>query len=231
VAAALVLTVGACDRGRPAEDSTPQTTNIEAQERENDRARLEGRVDELEREWNQAQDRLSRGTSKVAAEAKQEIKEAIAEVRQEVRELRNVNADNWWQRTQNTLEEEANEAEQDVRQFARRWAPAESSNEVGTTGDDWRARRDRLVSRIEARIDAMEQALRDDAARGANQRDVEETRERVSDLRKETNRLRNASEEDWWDVTRDRMNDYIDRIEASIRRLGNDDSNTMRRGA
>lgn len=215
------LATAAC--GRQAEDTARQDTAAAGAQRQQqeEATRLEQRVDELEREWNQVQERVSRGTANVTAEVKQEIQEAIAEVREEVNELRTINADNWWERTQAELEEEANEIEQDVRRFARRWTPGDSSSEVGTTGDDtsWRARRDRLVSRLEARIESMEEALKGSDARGADQEDVEETRERVSNLREETNRLRNAEEDNWWDVTRDRISEYIDRVEAAIRRL------------
>ena len=83
-------------------------------------------------------------------------------------------------------------------------------------------RRDRLIARMQARIEALEAALRDVNVRNADQADVEDTRTRVQQLREDTDRLRDASEPEWWDVTKQRVEMYIERIDAAIDRLTND---------
>jgi hypothetical protein len=41
----------------------------------------------------------------------------------------------------------------------------------------------------------------------------------VNKLREDVDRLASAEADDWWDVTRARVTDYVDRVEASIKRL------------
>jgi DNA repair exonuclease SbcCD ATPase subunit len=222
VVMAAALAGAACDRGRTADETArPDVAAEDRQRQQDETASLEQRVNEVEEEWKQAEQRLSRETTEAATAARREIEEGVAEVRQAVAELRNTNAENWWDRYERDLEQEADEIEQDVRRFARRWTPADT-REVGTAGDEtsWEARRDRLVARIEARIEAMEEAFKDVDSRTA--REVEETRGRVGELREDTNRLRRASEDQWWEVTRERIENYIERLEASIERQGND---------
>ena len=42
---------------------------------------------------------------------------------------------------------------------------------------------------------------------------------RVDKLGKDIERLASASAEDWWDLSKARVNDYIDRVEKSVARL------------
>lgn len=229
VAVAAALTASACDRGRETDETARQdTTGIEQQQeqqrQQEEMTRLEARVAELEREWNDAQARLSRQTEEATAEARAEIEQGIADLRQEIADMRTTNMENWWERHEREMEETVADVEQDVRRFARRWSP-DDQEEVGTTGDaeSWEARRDRLVNRIQARIESMEQALENDAdARTADREDVEQTRARVRYLREQNERLREASEQDWWEITQQRVNGYIDWIETRIDRLTND---------
>jgi TolA-binding protein len=215
----------ACNR--PAEETREEATEIDQQvdRQQNEVAELEQRTNELERDWNAAQERLSKRTDAAATEAKAEIQEMIADVKREVAELRSTSADNWWDRTEQDIESAAGEVEQDVKRFARRWTPDVDNDNVGTTGnaDTWEARRDRLVNRMQARIDSMEQALRD-VGPDADKEDVEETRAEIRDMREENDRLRGADENDWWDVTRERVNNFIERIDARIDRLINDNT-------
>jgi hypothetical protein len=75
------------------------------------------------------------------------------------------------------------------------------------------------VNATQRRLDAMEQALRDIDGPDVDKEDVEETRARVRAMREENERLRQASDDDWWDVTRDRVTRTVDRIEDRIDRL------------
>ena len=48
---------------------------------------------------------------------------------------------------------------------------------------------------------------------------MEDTRARVNKLKDDVDRLRNASADDWWEISAKRVSEYIDRVEDSIRRL------------
>ena len=54
-------------------------------------------------------------------------------------------------------------------------------------------------------------------------REIEDTR-RVKKLGDDVDRLRSASADDWWDVTKTRVNEYVDRVEASVKRLDDNKS-------
>jgi uncharacterized protein HemX len=225
VCVAIVAAIGASACNRAAEEAREEGTEVnqEVRQQQDEAARLEQRAEELERDWDAAQERLAKRTDAATTEAKAEIQEAIADVKNEVAELKTTNVENWWNRTEQDMEAMAGEVEQDVKRFARRWTP-NVDKEVGTAGDadTWAARRDRLVSRMQARIDSMEQAIRDFDGPDADKEDVEETRARIRDMREENDRLRAADEDDWWDVTRERVNNFIDRIDARIDRLTSD---------
>ena len=65
----------------------------------------------------------------------------------------------------------------------------------------------------------MEERLAKVRARDAQKTELEDTRARLDKLKDDVERLRDASADDWWDISAKRVNDYIDRVEASIGRL------------
>jgi cell division protein FtsB len=81
------------------------------------------------------------------------------------------------------------------------------------------SRRERFVTQLRARVDAMEEQLKTVRARGAQETELEDTRARVNKLKEDVDRLGNASADDWWEITSKRVSEYIDRVEPSIRRL------------
>jgi hypothetical protein len=81
------------------------------------------------------------------------------------------------------------------------------------------SRRDKFVADVRARVDAMQQALDRVKARGAQQTEIDDTRARVKKLGDDVDRLRSASADDWWNVTHARVSEYLDRVEASVKRL------------
>ncbi len=70
----------------------------------------------------------------------------------------------------------------------------------------------------------MQQALDRVKARGAQETEIEDTRARVKKLGDDVDRLRSASADDWWDVTKARVSEYVDRVEASVKRLDDNKS-------
>ena len=65
----------------------------------------------------------------------------------------------------------------------------------------------------------MEEALDSVDPREAKQLEVENARARVEQMKEDTERLRRASEAEWWDVTKERVNAYLNRLDAAIDRL------------
>ena len=223
---ALALAPSACTR--PAQqEAREEAAEVDRevdqlqQRRVEETARLEQRVNELERKWDQSQAKLEGRTDAAAKRARTEIQEELADAKRELAELKTVDANNWWERHEREWERSAADAEADVKRFARRWAPAVEDKAAAVAGDSetWAARRDRLVNATQRRLDAMEQALRDIDGPDVDKEDVEETRARVRAMREENERLRQATDDDWWDVTRDRVTRTVDRIEDRIDRL------------
>jgi outer membrane murein-binding lipoprotein Lpp len=75
------------------------------------------------------------------------------------------------------------------------------------------------VSELRAKVDAMEQALDGVKARGTKETEIEDVRARVKKLGDDVDKLRSASADDWWDVTKTRVSEYVDRVEQSVKRL------------
>ena len=225
LALSAAVAMAACNRTQPAnEEVREDAAATERQEHDDEAVRLESRVAELEREYKEMEARLAKETAGPTNELKAEVKEDLTRVREAVADLKTTNADNWWERHERVMEQNLDDVEQDVKRFARRWTAPKPEAEVGTAGEaaGWQAERNRLADRLEARIDAMEEALKDVDLRGAQETEVEDTRARVKKMREDADRLRKASEDDWWEISRERVSEYIDRVERSIKRLDND---------
>ena len=224
VAFAAALTVTACNRNPPAEETTVRDEAAEARQRmQEEAAELEKKVADLDREWNEMQAKMAGEKNKATAALQAEIKEDLTNVRQAVDDLKTTTPENWWERHEQRMERTAGDVEQDVRRFARRWSEPKLDAE-GTVGssDNWEARRERFARRMEVRVEAMENALKDLDLKGAPETEVEDTRARLKKMREDAERLHNTTEEDWWEITKDRVNDYIERVDRSINRLDDD---------
>jgi TolA-binding protein len=222
---ATAVTLG-CNRAEPVEDSAPAAASAE-QQREKDVEQLERRFEEIERDWNQTVAAVSNGLEPAAAELRDDLQEDVARLRDEIEQLRTTTAKNWWERQERELERAAEEVERDVRRVARDWRALSPEAAVGTVGTDatWEARRDRLVARLERRIEAMAAAL-EDTSRQEDREDrkarVDQTRARLQQMKDDTDRLRTASDDDWWQVTKQRIDTSLDRIAAELRQLKKD---------
>jgi hypothetical protein len=224
---AAALTASACTRPAQEEareeaaEADREVDQIQ-QRRVEETARLEQRVNELERKWDASQVKLEGRTDAAATRARAELREELAEAKRELEEVKTVDASNWWDRHEREWERRAADTEADVKRHAPRWNPEAVEDKTAATvgdSDTWAARRDRLVNATQRRIDAMEQALRNIDGPDVDKEEVEETRARVRTMREENERLRQATEDDWWDVTRDRVTRTVDRIEDRIDRL------------
>jgi hypothetical protein len=214
----LALTVAGCNRGGTNEEPSAPAAD-DAQVRQTETMELENRLDAVEREWQEAQAALSKQTAAATAALKTRIQEDLVAAREAIVDLRTTTAGNWWERQERQLERAAADLEADVRRHARNLKDATAPTRPAADTSDWRARRDALLARVEERVDAFEAALRDAGDRDAGPKEVEDTEVRVKRLREDADRLRDASENDWWDVTKQHVSAAIERIDAAIDRL------------
>lgn len=223
VAFAAALTATACNRTPPTEETVRDEAAEARQRMQEETAELEKKVADLDREWNEMQAKMADEKNKATAALQAEIKEDLTNAREAVADLKTTTETNWWERHEQRMELTAKDVEEDVRRFARRWTEPKLEAE-GTVGsaDNWEVRRERFARRMEARIEAMENALKDVDLKGAPETEAEDTRARLKKMREDTDRLHNATEDDWWDITKARVNDYIERIDRSINRLDDD---------
>ena len=210
----------ACGRTERADDA-PAGAPVASDTKDEDAAALDRRLDALERKWEEVRNRVAKETTSATATAREEIEKDFTAVREAVAELRTTTAQNWWERQERQLERAAEDVEQNVRRLARNWNPPGETAEVATSGSqtDWRARRDALVARMEARVRSMEEALEGLDPRSAGEQAVGSARARVEQMKEDTARVRNASEADWWEMTKARANAALERLEAAIDRL------------
>jgi hypothetical protein len=154
------------------------------------------------------------------------VKEDVKNVREAVADLGTTTPENWWERHERAMERTAEDIEADVRRFAKGQAAPAAAQEPETPASaaPFESRRDRFVTRLRARVDVMEEQLKNVRARDAEKTELEDTRARVNKLKEDVDRLGRASADDWWDISSKRVSEYIDRLEDSIRRL--DDNKT-----
>ncbi len=226
-AAIAVLALPACNRPEPARESAPAAAREGAtadfeRKRTDATAEMERRIADLERRWTEMENRIAEKTATATAGLRDEVKEDVKNVREAVADLKTTSPENWWERHERAMERTAEDIETDVRRLTK-GQPAGSAEardrESPATGSPFESRRDQFVNRLRARVDAMADALENVRATGALETEVEDTRARVNKLREDIDRLKGASADDWWDISARRVNDYIDRVEDSIRRL------------
>jgi hypothetical protein len=230
-ALAVALAAGACQRdAAEVRDETAEAARdgnraVELQrQRDEEITRLEERVAEVEREYAEAKQKVVAGSRTATPGLREELQEDVTNVRQAINDLRNTNPDNWWDRHEAAMRRTADDIEADVRRLAGSAMPQRPPDATGTTGESvsnapFTSRRDQFVASLRARVDAMEDALAKVRARGTRETELEDTQARVKKLADDLDRLATASAEDWWDVTKTRVTEYVDRVEDSVERL------------
>ena len=222
------LLTGACNKSEPArEPARKEPTAAEAAAAEVQRKRtdegvaLEKRIGDLERRWTETESAIAAKSAAATAPMRAEIREDIKNARRAVDELKTTTPANWWERHEKVMERTANDIEEDVRRLAKvkRSAVAAPNTDVPATASPFESRRDRFVARLRARVDAMEKQLKGVRARDARKTELEDTRARLGKLKEDVDKLGNASADDWWDLSADRVRDYIARVDDSIGRL------------
>ena len=226
----LALTAGACERNvSSSRDATvrEETANADrTAEKQRDRdqeiSRLDERVAGIERNYADANQKVASGDRTATTALREEVKEDVTNVKKAVTDLRTTTPENWWDRNEEAMKQTADDVEADVSRLAGKvtspHTPATKTAE-GASTEPFTSRRDKFLADLRARTDAMERALDDVKAKGARQTEVEDTRARLKKLTGDIDRLRSASADDWWDVTKSRVTEYVDRVEASVKRL------------
>ncbi len=232
------LSVMGCDT-RPAVE--PDRANVESAEkkaaeekaaqqrsRSEEAAELERRAANLEAQWTEMQTKAkTRGRTSTAG-LQREVEEDVKNARAAVADLKTTTEENWWQRHILALERSVSDVQADVQRLTnqkRMPEPQAKADPAGTPGG-FPERRDAFVSSVRARVDAMEEQLDRTKARGALKTELQDTKARIDKLQDDLDGLRSVSANSWWDVSSERVSQYIDRVEASIKRLDNDKAQT-----
>jgi hypothetical protein len=227
---ALALTAGACERNVSSsrdttvrEEATNPDRKAEIQrERDQDISRLEARVAEVERDYAEANQKVASGDKTATAGLREEVKEDVTNVKKAVADLRTTTPENWWDRHEQAMKQTADDVEADVSRLAGKvtspHTPATRTSE-GASTEPFTSRRDKFLADLRVRVEAMDEALDNIKAKGAQETEVEDTRARLKKLSGDIDTLKFASADDWWNATKSRVTEYVDRVEASVKRL------------
>ena len=235
---ALALAAGGCNRdvgeSRDTTAGEERTPNVDRtaelqRERNEEISGLDKRVADIERDYAQANQKVASGDRTATAGLREELKEDVTNVKTAVSDLRTTTPENWWARHEAAMKQTADDIEADVSRLAGKVTPTPPQVTNRTTGENvstepFTSRRDKFVADLRARVDAMQQALDRVKAQGATETEIEDARARVKKLSEDVDRLRSASADDWWDVTKARVSEYLDRVEASVKRLDDNKS-------
>lgn len=229
------LLTSSCSRSEPPPEAVrPEPARAEAaaqelqRKRTDEGARMDKRVADLDRHWTELESKIGQKSTASTAAVRAEVKEDVKNVREAVADLKTTTPENWWERHERAMERTAADIEEDVRRLARSKGDAATAPapEPPDNASPFASRRDRFVARLAARVNTMEEQLKGVRASGAQKMELQDTHARVSKLKGDVDRLRNASADDWWDISAKRVNEYIDRLDDSISRL--DDDKTKR---
>jgi hypothetical protein len=194
---------------------------------EEDLSKMDERVASLERrhqEWHAA---TPSGTSGTTSGLRREVKSDMDDVTKAVANLRTTTPENWWERHESALKTAFEDVESDVKRFVGTKAlptPPKNPRVADASGqpvstEPFTSRRDKFVSDMRLRVNEMGKALDKVKATGPRKIELDDLHARVNKLGEDIDRLKSASAEDWWDLSKARVNDYIDRVEKSVARL------------
>ena len=238
-AVGVVLTVMGCNTG-PAVESDRADTELaqkkaaeqqaaEQRERSEEAAELERRAANLESQWTEMQTTVKTKQRTATAGLREEVAEDVKNARAAVADLKTTTQENWWERHERALERSVSDVQSDVQRLTKQKAVPEPTEKPmsGAAAAGFAERRDAFVSGLDARLDAMKQQLDTVKAKGAMETELQDTKARIDKLEEDLGELRRVSPDSWWDVSSERVGEYIERVEASIKRL--DDNKTADR--
>jgi DNA repair exonuclease SbcCD ATPase subunit len=228
IALAAVLGGTSCnsqpDREPDGVAETAEQTAREQRERSEEAAELERRASNLESQWKEMQSKVQTRGRTASAGLREEVQEDVKNAQTAVADLKTTTVDNWWERHERALERAVRDVQADVERLTnQKTAPAPSDTVAPVGSAAFTERRDAFVGRLRAQVDSMEERLNAVTAEGVLETELVDTRARVDTLQADLDELRTASVGDWWDLSSERVSDYIDRVQESIKRL--DDNN------
>ncbi len=231
VAVVASLTIAGCGRGpavesgradgESAEKKAAEKQAAEQRERSDEAAELERRAANLESQWTEMQTKVTTRERTATAALRDEVEEDVKNARTAVADLKTTTPENWWERHERALERSVGDVQTDVQRLTKQKTMPETTEKaepVGTAAG-FGARRDAFVGRLRARLDAMEEQLDKTKATGALETELQDTKARLDKVQGDLDELRTVSPDAWWDVSSERVGEYIERVEASIKRL------------
>ncbi len=226
-----LTTVGCDSRPSPAESERANVESAEKKaieeraaaqrERSEAAAELERRAANLDSRWTEMQTTAPTRGRTATAGLREEVAEDVKNARAAVADLKTTTEANWWERHEGALERSVSDVQADVQRITRQKTtsePTEKAEQVGIAGG-FAGRRDAFVSRLRVRVDAMEEQLDRTKAKGALEVELRDTKARIDKLQDDLDELRGVSSDAWWDVSSERVGQYIERVEESIKRL------------
>jgi len=224
-----VLAAGACNRQPTAEpkqdNAVSRAAEDKTQQHASDVARLNERVTELDKKFADKSQELASGTRTATPGLREETTEDVKNVKEAVKDLGTTTEQNWWDRHERAMTRTADDIEADVRRLSGNKVEPAAAGPTGTTGTGnggtaaFTSSRDAFVASLHARAEAMEKSLDNVKASGPRKSELDDTRARVKKLEEDVDKLRSASADDWWDLSKARVTDYVDRVESSVARL------------
>jgi hypothetical protein len=228
----VVLAVGVGGCKQPAQETRDEAKSrasevadaaAEAQrQRAAEVARLSDRMAEIEREYTAKNEQLAAGKKTATAGLREEVKEDVANVKQAVADLGTTTADNWWDREEGAMRNALDDVGADVKRLAGNVAEPAPVDTATPATAPFTSRRDAFVTEMKGRVNQFRKALDRLKASGPRETEIKDTRARVDKLAEDLDKLATASADDWWDVTKERVEAYLARVEASVRRLDDD---------
>jgi hypothetical protein len=236
---ALAVAIGGCSReatieprDRAAAPAPPRQVDRASElqrQRDQDLAKMDDRIASLERTYQEKRATSATGTVGTAGTTavRDEFKSDLDDMKKAVNHLRTTTPENWWDRHQTALKTAIDDVESSVKHFAGTRTPPEPAKNRRVTDASgqpvstapFTSSRDKLIADTRARVDAMNKALDNVKATGARKTELDDLHARVNKLGDDIDRLKSASAEDWWDLSKARVDDYIDRVEKSLARL------------
>jgi DNA repair exonuclease SbcCD ATPase subunit len=238
VAVVIGLTVVGCNTGPAVESDRADVESVEKKaaenkaaeqrERSEEAAELERRATNLESQWIEMQTKVKTRDRIATAGLREEVEEDVKNARTAVADLKTTTEENWWERHERALERSVSDVQADVQRLTKQKTmpePTEKAEPVGTAAG-FAERRDAFVSRLRARVDAMEEQLDKTKATGTLETELQDTKARIDKLQQDLDELRSISSDAWWDVSSERVGEYIERVEGSIKRLDDNKAQT-----
>jgi hypothetical protein len=226
---AVALSLGIAGCNRPAQETRDEAKEANAEiadrtadaERERNDAitRLNERVAQLERDYAAKDSEVATGRRTATAGLREEVREDVANVKQAVANLGTTTAENWWEREEQAVRTTFDQVGADVKRLAGAVSDATPVATDTPATAPFTSRRDAFVTEMKGRLNTFARALDQVKASGPRETEVKDTKARIDKLAEDLDKLATASADDWWNVTKDRVEAYVDRVEASVQRL------------